>query len=175
MNNETKNILMIARNKKVEALRMATGLTHFVFLQIVIGALVAGIDAGRSYNEWPLMGGAFVPPTAFDLEPLWRNFFENAGLVQFMHRVTGYLLFAFGVVVWWRSRGSGNSETRFAFNAVLGVMVVQMGIGIMTVLYSAPWQMAILHQFVAVLLYVAVLRARFLAQYPKAQSVRGRT
>ena len=167
------DLLQARRAREGRLFSMATGLTHFVFLQIILGALVAGIDAGRSYNEWPLMGGAFVPPTAFDLEPLWRNFFENAGLVQFIHRVTAYLLFIFGVVVWWRSRGSGNGETRFAFNAVLAMMVVQMVIGIMTVLYSAPWQLAILHQFGAVLLYVAILRARFLAQYPRAQSVRG--
>ena len=167
------DLLQARRAREGRLFSMATGLTHFVFLQIILGALVAGIDAGRSYNEWPLMGGAFVPPTAFDLEPLWRNFFENAGLVQFIHRVTAYLLFIFGVVVWWRSRGSGNSETRFAFNAVLAMMVVQMVIGVMTVLYSAPWQLAILHQFGAVLLYVAILRARFLAQYPRAQSVRG--
>ena len=167
------DLLQARRAREGRLFSMATGLTHFVFLQIILGALVAGIDAGRSYNEWPLMGGAFVPPTAFDLEPLWRNFFENAGLVQFIHRVTAYLLFIFGVVVWWRSRESGNGETRFAFNAVLAMMVVQMVIGVMTVLYSAPWQLAILHQFGAVLLYVAILRARFLAQYPRAQSVRG--
>ncbi len=167
------DLLQARRAREGRLFSMATGLTHFVFLQIILGALVAGIDAGRSYNEWPLMGGAFVPPTAFDLEPLWRNFFENAGLVQFIHRVTAYLLFIFGVVVWWRSRESGNGETRFAFNAVLAMMVVQMVIGVMTVLYSAPWQLAILHQFGAVLLYVAILRARFLAQYPRSQSVRG--
>ncbi|WP_299756966.1 heme A synthase, partial [uncultured Boseongicola sp.] len=169
------DLLQARRAREGRLFSMATGLTYFVFLQILLGALVAGIDAGRSYNEWPLMGGSFVPPTAFDLEPLWRNFFENAGLVQFIHRVSGYLLMAFGLIVWWRSRGSGNGDTRFAFNLVLALMVVQMVIGIMTVLYSAPWQMAILHQFTAVLLYVAVLRARFLAQYPMAQSVRGRT
>ena len=167
------DLLQARRAREARLFSMSTGLTHFVFLQIILGALVAGIDAGRSYNEWPLMGGAFVPPTAFDLEPLWRNFFENAGLVQFIHRVTAYLLFIFGIIVWRRSRGSGNGETRFAFNAVLAMMVVQMVIGIMTVLYSAPWQLAILHQFGAVLLYVVILRARFLAQYPRSQSVRG--
>jgi len=169
------DLLQARRAREGRLSGLAMGLIYFVFLQILLGALVAGIDAGRTYNEWPLMGGAFVPPTAFDLEPLWRNFFENAGLVQFLHRVTGYVLLIFGVIVWWRSRGSGNSETRFAVNLVVALMVAQMVIGIMTVLYSAPWALAILHQFGAVLLFVAILRARFLAQYPKAQSVRGRT
>ena len=166
-------LMQARRAREPKLFRMSTGLTHFVFLQILLGALVAGIDAGRTYNEWPLMGGQIVPPTAFDLEPVWRNFFENAGLVQFMHRMAGYLLFAFGIVVWLRARRSANGETRLAFNAMMAMMVVQMGLGIMTVLYSAPLALAILHQFGAVVLYTLILRGRFLAQYPKTQSVRG--
>ena len=167
------DLMQARRARDAKLFSMGTGLTHFVFLQIVIGALVAGIDAGRTYNEWPLMGGQIVPPTAFDIEPLWRNFFENAGLVQFIHRVAGYLLFAFAIVVWLKARRSANGQTRFAFNAVMAMMVVQIAIGIMTVLYSAPLLLAILHQFGAVVLYVLILRARFLAQYPLTQSVRG--
>ena len=166
-------LMQSRRAREPKLFGMATGLMHFSFLQILLGALVAGIDAGRTYNEWPLMGGQIVPPTAFDLDPLWRNVFENAGLVQFLHRVSGYLLFVFAAVVWLRARRSANDETRFAFNAMMAMMVVQMGIGIMTVLYSAPLALALLHQFGAVVLFVLVLRGRFLAQYPKSQSVRG--
>ncbi len=166
------DLMQARRARDARLFSMGTGLTHFVFLQIVIGALVAGIDAGRTYNEWPLMGGQILPPTAFDIDPLWRNFFENAGLVQFIHRIAGYLLFAFAVVVWLRARKSANGQTRFAFNAMMAMMVVQIAIGIMTVLYSAPLLLAILHQFGAVVLYVLILRARFLAQYPLSQSVR---
>ena len=167
------DLLQARRSRDAKLFGLGTGLLHFTFLQILIGALVAGIDAGRTYNEWPLMGGQILPPTAFDLTPVWRNFFENAGLVQFIHRVTGYLLFAFALVVWLRARRSANGQTRFAFNAVMAMMVVQMLIGIMTVLYMAPWQIAILHQFGAVVLFALILRARFLAQYPLKQSVRG--
>ena len=166
------DLLRARRARDARLYSLGTGLTHFVFLQILIGALVAGIDAGRTYNEWPLMGGQVIPPTAFDIEPVWRNFFENAGLVQFIHRTAGYLLFAFGIVVWLRARKSANGHTRFAFNAMMAMMVVQMLIGVMTVLYSAPLTLAILHQFGAVVLYVLILRARFLAQYPLTQSVR---
>ena len=87
-------------------------------------------------------------------------------------RLGGYLLFAFGLFVWARARRSANGQTRFAFNAVLAVMLVQMVLGIVTVIYSAPWQIAIVHQLGAVLLWALILRARFLAQYPVAQSVR---
>ena len=151
---------------------MGTGLMHFAFLQILLGALVAGIDAGRNYIDWPLMAGGFFPPEPFQLEPVWRNFFEDDGLVQFMHRMAGYLLFIFGIVVWLRARRSPNGATRFAFNGVLAMMLVQMVLGIVTVMYSAPWQIAIVHQVGAVVLWVLILRARFLAGYPVFSSVR---
>jgi cytochrome c oxidase assembly protein subunit 15 len=151
---------------------MATGVMHFTFLQILLGALVAGIDAGRAFPTWPLMGDGFLPPDPFTREPLWRNFFEDAGLVQFIHRMSGYLLLAFAVAAWWRGRQSPNGATRFAFNAMLAMMLVQIVIGIVTVLYLAPVHIAIVHQFGAVVLWVLVLRARYLARYPLPQSVR---
>ncbi|MEL7212039.1 MAG: heme A synthase [Pseudomonadota bacterium] len=167
------DLMQARRGKEAKLFSMSTGLMHFAFLQVLIGALVAGIDAGRAYPDWPLMAGGFFPPQPFELQPVWRNFFEDAGLVQFMHRMAGYLLFVFGIVVWLRGRKSANAGTRFAFNAVFAMLVVQMVIGIVTVIYSAPWQIAIVHQFGAVVLWVLILRARFLSQYPVAQSVRG--
>ncbi len=165
-------LLSARRAREPKLFSMSTGLMHFAFLQILLGALVAGIDAGRSYTDWPLMGGELFPSNAFDLSPAWRNFFENAGLVQFVHRVSGYLLFAFGIVVWLRSRRSGNGQTRFAFNAVFAMLCLQMAIGIVTVLYAAPLHIAIVHQIGAVVLWVLILNGRFQAQYPQAQSVR---
>ena len=166
--------LMQARRQKDGALfGMGTGLLHFTFLQILLGALVAGIDAGRSYTDWPLMGGQWLPDQALALEPVWRNFFENAGLVQFIHRVSGYLLFLFGIGVWMRARRSANPRTRFAFNAAFAALLLQVVLGIVTVIYAAPWHIAILHQALAVVLWVLILRARFLAAYPIATSIRG--
>lgn len=166
-------LLQARRARETKLFGMSTGLMHFAFLQILLGALVAGIDAGRTHNDWPLMAGEVFPSDSFDLVPLWRNFFENAGLVQFMHRVAGYLLFVYAIVVWLRARRSANTETRFAFNAVMAMMLLQVIIGIFTVLYIAPLALAILHQFSAVVLFSLILRGRFLAQYPKSQSVRG--
>ncbi|CAN0154020.1 unnamed protein product [Chrysoparadoxa australica] len=161
------------RSAEPKLYSMSTGLLHFSFLQILLGALVAGIDAGRSYNDWPMMGGEVFPSNALDLEPLWRNFFENAGMVQFIHRLAGYLLLIFGIVVWRRARRSPNGDTRFRFNAVLAALLLQVALGIVTVVYSAPWQIAILHQLGAVALWALILRARFAARYPAPQSVRG--
>ena len=153
--------------------RLTSWLVVLAFVQIVIGALVAGIDAGRNYPDWPLMAGGFFPPDPFGLTPLWRNFFEDDGLVQFMHRMAGYVLFGFAVLVWARARKSGNTRTRVAFHVMLAAMIAQVVLGIATVIYSAPWEIAIVHQLGAVVLWVMILRARFLAQYPHSQSIQG--
>ena len=166
------DLLQARRSGDTRLATLSTVLVGFAFVQIILGALVAGIDAGRAYPDWPLMAGGFFPPEPFGLSPVWRNFFEDAGLVQFMHRMAGYGLFAFGIFVWSRARRSANTQTRFAFNAMLAMMVLQMVLGIITVIYSAPWQIAIVHQLGAVVLWALILRGRFLAQYPRAQSVR---
>ncbi|MGJ8624419.1 MAG: heme A synthase [Yoonia sp.] len=166
-------LLQARRSGDAGLMRLSSVLVGFAFVQIILGALVAGIDAGRAYPDWPLMAGEFLPPEPFGLEPLWRNFFEDAGLVQFMHRMAGYGLFAYGLFVWARARRSANGYTRFTFNAVMAMMLLQMVLGIVTVLYSAPWQIAIVHQLGAVILWALILRGRFLAQYPRPQSIRG--
>jgi cytochrome c oxidase assembly protein subunit 15 len=167
------DLMQARRAREAKQWGMSTGLLHFTFLQILIGALVAGIDAGRSYTDWPMMGGQWFPSTAFALEPMWRNFFESPGLVQFIHRVTGYVLFAFTIVVWLRGRKSSHPNTRFAFNAVLAAMTLQIVLGVVTVLYGAPAYIAIFHQALAVIVWVLILRARFLSGYPVATSLRG--
>ncbi len=166
-------LLQARRSADAGLSRLSNVLIGFAFLQILIGALVAGIDAGRAYPDWPMMAGGFLPPQPFDLQPVWRNFFEDAGLVQFMHRMVGYILFLFGIFVWLRARKSANRRTQAAFNMFIAMMFIQMVLGIVTVIYSAPWHIAILHQFGAVLLWAMILRGRFLAQYPIPQSVRG--
>jgi cytochrome c oxidase assembly protein subunit 15 len=168
-----RDLLQARRAKEGKLFGLSTGLMHFAFLQILLGALVAGIDAGRSYTDWPLMGGQIIPPNPFMIEPLWKNFFENPGLVQFIHRVSGYLLLAFGIVVWLRGRKSAHERTRAAFNLVFATLLAQIVLGIVTVMTAAPWQIAIAHQVLAVILWVLILRARYLTAYPVVTSIRG--
>ncbi|MDF1728258.1 MAG: COX15/CtaA family protein [Sulfitobacter sp.] len=168
-----RDLMQARRVKEAKQFSLATGFMHFAFLQILLGALVAGIDAGRYFVDWPLMQGQFFPPDAFNLEPIWRNFFENPGLVQFMHRMSGYLLAIFGLVVWLRGRRSSHPATRFAFDAVIAALALQIVVGIVTVLYAAPVHIALVHQALAVILWVLILRARFLSAYPIAASIRG--
>ena len=165
------DLLVRLRTRDQSIYSKSTGLMHLIFLQILLGALVAGIDAGRNYVDWPLMAGGFLPPDLFALEPVWRNFFEDDGLVQFIHRMSGYILFLFGIYVWFRSRKSGNSQIRNAISLVMLVIFLQMTIGVITVMYSSPWHIAIFHQFGAIVLWYAIIRARFLAAFPPKQSL----
>ncbi|MCK0170277.1 COX15/CtaA family protein [Aliiroseovarius sp. S1123] len=165
--------LMAARRLRERKLfGMGTGLLHLAFLQILLGALVAGIDAGRSFVDWPWMADQFFPPEAFDITPLWRNFFENAGLVQFMHRMVGYVLVIFAIVIWRASRKSGNQMVRTGFTLACLMVGAQAVLGITTVLQASPLHVAITHQIGAMLVWVLVLNARYLAGYPTEQSIR---
>ena len=167
-------LMKARRDKDARRFGLATGLMHLAMVQILLGALVAGIDAGRSFTDWPLMAGQVFPMSAFDIYPLWRNFFENPALVQFLHRLAGYLLFGFGVVAWLRGRRSPNRATARAFDWMMVMLLGQVVLGIGTVLYAAPWPLALLHQLGAVALWTLILRARFLCLYPLPQSLRGR-
>lgn len=173
------SLMTARRGREAKLFSLATGLMHFAFLQILLGALVAGLDAGLAFPNWPLMGEGFFPPDAFYVPdgaggslPVWHAFFENAGLVQFMHRVSGYLLVIFGVVVWLRGRKSAHRQTRFAFHMVMLTLLAQATLGVMTILTGVHLHVAITHQIGAVILWVLILRARHLAQYPVAGSIR---
>jgi heme a synthase len=167
-------LMTARRGREAKLFGLATGLMHFAFLQIVLGALVAGIDAGRAFPTWPLMNGQFFPADAFYVPggAAWQAFYENPGLVQFIHRMSGYLLFVFGVVVWLRGRRSAYQATQGAFHQVMAMLVLQMALGIATVLTVAHVHVAITHQIGAVILWVLILRARHLSLYPVAGSIR---
>lgn len=169
------DLMQARRGREGRLFSITTGLMHFAFLQILLGALVAGIDAGRAFPTWPDMNGEFFPSNALyvpDGGALWRAFFENEGLVQFMHRMSGYLLFVFGLVVWMRGRKSPHVATRRAYDWVAVMLFGQMVLGIVTVLTGAHLHVALTHQIGAVILWVLILRARHLAQYPVAGSIR---
>ena len=152
---------------------LASAALGLAFIQILLGALVAGIDAGRTFTDWPLMAGQFFPAGAFDLSPLWRNFFENPALVQFMHRIVAYTLIVFVLWVWLRARRSPNPATRSAFTFAAIMVLMQAALGIVTLIYAAPLFAAITHQIGAILTWVVLIAARHQAAYPVTQSIRG--
>lgn len=168
-------LLQARRSGEPRLFGMATGLLHLAFLQILLGALVAGIDAGRAFPTWPLMGETFFPADAFYIPEggaVWRAFFENPGLVQFMHRMVGYLLAAYGLVVWLKARKSVHPTTAGAFGAMALMLAVQVTLGILTVLHAAPLSLALIHQLGAAALFVLILRARHRARYPLVTAIR---
>ncbi|WP_116131700.1 heme A synthase [Tropicimonas sp. IMCC34043] len=168
-------VLMQARRLREARLwRLTAGLAGALLVQVLLGALVAGNDAGRNFNDWPLMAGGFFPPDPFQLSPIWRNFFEDPGLVQFVHRMVGYGVFLFGLFVWWQSRSSAHLRTRRAFDWMMVMIFGQAVLGVVAVLTQAQAHVALTHQLVAVAVWVLVLRARHMAGYPVVQSVRER-
>jgi cytochrome c oxidase assembly protein subunit 15 len=164
--------LLQARRQRSEALiAWGTVLAAVAFVQIVLGALVAGIDAGRSYIDWPLMAGEILPSTAFEEQPLWRNFLDNPALVQFNHRLVGYLLLLLAIAAWLRGRRSALGHLRGAFAAMLAMLALQVALGIVTVMHAAPLPLALLHQLGAVAAFTLILRARFAALYPRPERI----
>ncbi len=166
-------LLQARRGREAGLVRLASWLGGLAFLQILLGALVAGIDAGRGFTDWPWMAGGVLPPDMWYIEPAWRNFFENAGTVQFTHRIIAYALFAFGLFVWLRGRRSAHRRTQAAFNMMAAMLLLQVVLGIVTVMHSSPLGLGIAHQIGAVALWVIIWRARFLTAYPISTSIRG--
>ena len=164
-------ILQARRRREGGLMAFSTVLLWVLFVQILLGGLVAGIDAGRSFPTWPDMAGEFLPSESFGYEPLWSNFFENPALVQFNHRLMGYIAFVLGLGLWWKARRSPVATTRGAFSVMAVMMLAQVVLGIFTVLYLAPLDIALTHQMGAVALFVLAIRARFHAAYPAEQKI----
>jgi heme a synthase len=166
------DLFQARRQADAKLARLGKILLALAFAQVLLGALVAGIDAGRGYIDWPMMNGEFLPSESFDYVPFWTNFFENPALVQFNHRMLGYIVFIAAIFGWFKSRGSALVSIKRAFDWVLVAVFGQVVLGIGTVLYAAPWNIAIIHQIGAVIVIVLMLRAIFAVTYPKVQSLR---
>jgi cytochrome c oxidase assembly protein subunit 15 len=141
-----------------------------MLLQIYLGALVAGLDAGLVYNTWPLIDGSFVPQAShlWFLHPAWRNFFENTLTVQFDHRMLAYVIWlaaVFHANDAWRARREAGGALILA-----GTVTLQAALGIVTLLQQAPILLAQAHQMVAILVFtIAIVHAERLWHRQVAQ------
>lgn len=125
---------------------------------VLAGGFVAGLDAGRFFNTFPLMGGAVVPADYGALAPAWRNAFENPAAVQFHHRMLGIATVLSAIAFWWSAR-------RWALPAALAklirivaaIAVVQFSLGIATLVLVVPISLAALHQLGGVSLFIAAV------------------
>ncbi len=129
-------------------------LNGLIFVMILSGGFVAGIRAGLAYNTFPLMGDGFIPPDIFVLTPWWQNFFSNMATVQFDHRLLAYTLSILIPVFWWKvNRRDVSPRAKLAVNVLLGLFILQIIIGISTLLLHVPVAFASAHQATAVLVF----------------------
>ena len=142
-------------------LRRAAGLlVGLVFLTLLAGGFVAGLNAGLTYNTFPLMDGRFVPEGYLQLSPWWRNWFENVASVQFDHRILAMTTAASVVAVWGASwRVLLPPRSRWAVHALLAAVLLQFGLGVSTLLLAVPIPLGVAHQAGALLLFTAALVA----------------
>jgi cytochrome c oxidase assembly protein subunit 15 len=134
----------------------------WAFLTAIWGAFVAGIDAGHTYNTFPLMEGSFAPDSMFSLEPWAVNFFENAATVQFTHRVLAISLWLIVLAFWVHAmRGPAFGRIRSASVILAVVATCQAGLGIATLLSDVQIGIAASHQAGAMLLLTCAIWALF--------------
>src|ERR1700716_1389774 len=161
---------LVDRPPSTASLRLkitSVALVVLTLVQLYLGALVAGLRAGRVYNTWPDIDGGLIPSAArlFFEAPWWRNLFDNALTVQFEHRMTAYALFALAVlhaVDAVRSRAGATAVNGALWLAA--AITLQATLGILTLLNQVPIALALAHQAVAiVVLTLAIFQAERLA------------
>ena len=133
-------------------------LSALITLTIVSGGFVAGLKAGKVFNTFPKMGDYWVPPGLFALEPGWRNLFDNIAKVQFDHRVLALTTFGLIVLYWARIRRADLPRRMAkASNALLHTAVLQVLLGISTLLLVVPIPLAAAHQAIGMLLFTVAV------------------
>lgn len=141
--------------------RAGVAVAALVFFMILTGGFVAGTKAGYAFNTFPLMNGRFVPEGIFGMAPWWANLFENIATVQFNHRLVAYLLLLAVPAFWWWARRFGlPSRARWLLHGLLALLVVQVGLGIATLIYVVPVPLGAAHQAGALLLFTLALAVR---------------
>jgi cytochrome c oxidase assembly protein subunit 15 len=119
---------------------------------------VAGTKAGYAYSTWPLMGDSFIPAGLYSMTPAWLSAFENITTIQFNHRMFAYiiavLVISFSVVA---LKKNISSKVRIGIYCMLFLLVVQITLGISTIIFYVPIAVAAAHQIGAVALLTATL------------------
>ena len=154
----------VAEHAAAPARGSALAVAALTLIQIGLGALVAGLRAGYTYNTWPLMDGRFIPPWEHlaKLSPGVMNFFDNPTTVQFQHRMVGYLLAAAALahLVQTFRAARGKPPCKRAV-AIFATVLLQIALGVVTLLTVVQIHVALAHQAVAMeILIMAVAQAR---------------
>ncbi len=142
--------------------RLSLIITGIIIITILSGGFVAGTHAGLAFNTFPLMDGQLIPAGLFALSPVWHNFFENIATVQFDHRVLATALFLIIPVFWFKAGRLANELklpvlARTGSHLLLAALVLQITLGISTLLLIVPVALAAAHQAGAIVLLTAAL------------------
>jgi cytochrome c oxidase assembly protein subunit 15 len=133
-------------------------LSGLIFLMILSGGLVAGTNAGHAYSTWPLMGDSFIPAGLYSLQPAWLSAFEDITTIQFNHRMFAYLIVALVLTFAFKAlRAEISKPVKIAVWCLLGLLALQVTLGISTLIFYVPVPVAAAHQVVAVALLSASL------------------
>ncbi len=160
-----------ARGSRAPAV-VAGGVLALVFLQLLAGALVAGLDAGMGYNTWPLINGAFVPSGLFEPRPWYLNPFENPLTVQFDHRMIGYtmVMASLAQLAWLGLRKVPTPLIGSAMMLAL-LALLQATLGVWTLLLAVPIQLGLAHQAGAVAVFAAAVYHFWMATHAPPSAV----
>lgn len=140
--------------------RLAAILVLTLFVQVLLGALVAGLKAGLTYNTWPLMDGHMIPGGLLSMSPWYLNVFENVTTVQFDHRMMAYLVAIIAVWQLITLRGVDDGALQLSASAVVVAIAAQIGLGIATLLLAQgqiPIGLGLAHQGGAAIVFAAAV------------------
>ena len=145
-------------DQPVEMKKFSYLLSGLIFLMILSGGLVAGTHAGHAYSTWPLMGDSFVPAGLYAMTPAWLSAFEDITTIQFNHRMFAYLIVALVAVFAYKTlRADIKGSAKIGVFCLLGLLVMQVTLGISTLIFYVPVPVAAAHQVGAVALLSASL------------------
>ncbi|MBL7958852.1 COX15/CtaA family protein [bacterium] len=142
--------------------KFSSAVVMLILLQTMLGGLVAGLKAGYMFNTYPKMGVDWLPEAAWMMEPLWINFLENAVMIQFIHRTMALVVLAAIFVFWIKTRSLElSSRLRMDIMLLVIMAIVQLTLGIITVLFSVPVLWGVAHQAGALVLFSLAVQVRF--------------
>jgi len=153
-----KSTHTLSNNIGKKLYRYSIALTGLIVFMISTGGFVAGTKAGYAYNTFPLMAGKFIPDGMYTLQPFWLNWFENITTIQFNHRMIAYLLillipfYSFSV-----RRLAITTRSMFAAHLLLAMLIIQVSLGVATLLLNMPVAIAVIHQGGAIVLFTIAL------------------
>ena len=138
-----------------------------LFLQLIIGAFVSGMDAGKVYNTWPLMGSTYFPNDSKIIEFLNLNVFNNPSVVQFIHRNLAYIIVGVYIYIFYFVFILGNKKLLKPTIFIGVALLLQVFLGVITLLSGVKIVYASLHQINSILIILSTLYLLYISEYKK--------